>query len=285
MKKLKTAIVTLAAAGALMVGVSAASAQDIEIEELRDGLYVIYGPGGNIGMSAGDEGVFLIDDKFARFSEQLLEAIAKINDGEVHFLLNTHYHGDHTGANEDFAKTGTILLSHDNVRARLAAEDKPDAALPVITFNDRASIFINGLEARIIHFANAHTDGDSIIVFEAANLIHTGDIYFNGRFPFIDVNAGGSINGTIFAVEQILAMSDEDTVIIPGHGKVGNKASLEDYHNMLTTIRDRVKEMKDAGASLADVLAAHLTEDHDHWTWNFINPERMVTAVYNSLPE
>ncbi len=285
MKKFRTAMMAFAAAGALMVGVSAASAQDLKVEELRDGLYVIYGPGGNIGMSVGVDGVFLVDDKFARLSEQLLEAIAEINDGEVHYLINTHYHGDHTGANEDFAKTGTILLSHDNVRKRLVGQDKPEAMLPVITFNDQASIFINGLEARAIHFANAHTDGDSIIVFEEANLIHAGDIFFNGRFPFIDVDAGGSINGTIFAVEQILAMSDEDTVIIPGHGEVGNKASLEDYHNMLTTIRDRVKEMKDAGASLADVLAAHLTGDHDHWTWNFINPERMVTAVFNSLPE
>lgn len=288
MKKFKTAMLTLAAAGALMLGANTASAQapEIKVEELRDGLYVIYGSGGNIGMSAGEEGVFLIDDQFAPLTEAILAAIKEVNDGEVHFLINTHHHGDHTGGNENFGKMGTVIVAHDNVRGRLvAAGDKPDAAIPVITFNDQASIFINGIEARAIHFDNAHTDGDSVIYFEEQNLIHMGDIFFRARFPFIDVDSGGSINGTIHAVKTMIDMSNENTVIIPGHGEVGDKAALLDYYNMLTTIRDRVQALIDEGATLEAVLAAKPAEGHDDWTWNFINPERMVTAVYRSLTE
>ncbi|MEE8294657.1 MAG: MBL fold metallo-hydrolase [Sphingomonadales bacterium] len=289
MKKFRTAMVAFAAVGALMVGIGAASAQqqlpDIKIEELRDGLYVIYGGGGNIGMSAGEEGVFLIDDQYAPLTKSILAAIAKINDGEVHFLINTHHHGDHTGGNENFGEMGTLIIAHDNVRARLVAGDRPGAAIPVITFNDQASIFINGKEARAIHFENAHTDGDSVIYFEAQNLIHMGDIFFRARFPFIDVNSGGGVNGMIHAVTTMIAMSNDDTIIIPGHGQVGGKADLVDYLTMLTTIRDRVQALIDEGASLEEVLAAKPTEDHDHLSWNFISPERMVTAVYRSLTE
>lgn len=290
MKKFKTAMVALAAAGALMVGVGATSAQqdapEIIIKELRDGLYVIYGSGGNIGMSAGEEGIFLIDDQFAPLTESILEAIAKINDGEVNFLINTHHHGDHTGGNENFGEMGTVIVAHDNVRGRLvAAGDKPDQALPVITFNDQASIFVNGMEARAIHFDSAHTDGDSVIYFKDQNLIHMGDIFFRARFPFIDVDSGGSINGMIAAVTSMVALSDENTVIIPGHGEVGSKADLVDYLTMLTTIRDRVQALVNEGATLEETLAANPTEGHDDMTWNFISPERIVTAVYRSLTE
>lgn len=289
MKKFKTAMVAIAAAGALMVGVSAASAQqqapEIKVEELRDGLYVIYGRGGNIGMSAGEEGVFLIDDQFAPLTDAILKAIRKVNDGEVQFLINTHHHGDHTGGNENFGKLGTVIIAHDNVRGRLVAGGKSEDGFPVITFNDQASIHINGKEARAIHFDNAHTDGDSVIYFEEQNLIHMGDIFFRGRFPFIDVDTGGGVNGMIDAVASMVAISDENTIIIPGHGEVGGKADLVDYLMMLTTIRDRVQALVDDGASLEQTLAAKPTQGHDDLTWNFISPERMVTAVYRSLTE
>jgi glyoxylase-like metal-dependent hydrolase (beta-lactamase superfamily II) len=286
MKKFKTALTALAATGTLLAGIITATAQTpkIDVEELTDTLYVLYGPGGNIGMSAGEDGIFLIDDKFDQSAQLVLDAIREVNDGKIRFVINTHYHGDHTGANVKFADLGAVIIAQDKLRGRLVeAGQMPEAGLPVVTFNDQASIHLNGYEARIAHFPAAHTDGDSVVIFKGANLIHTGDIYFRSLFPYIDANGGGTVNGMIDALQAILDMSDENTIIIPGHGKVTDKTVLSADLEMLKTLRDRVKALKDNGASLEDALGGNVPEGYSDYVWGFINAERIVTAIYNTL--
>ncbi len=237
---------------------NAAAQGDVEIivQHLNDNIYAIFGQGGNIGMSVGDEGIFLIDDQFAPLTPKILAAIREINDGPIRFVLNTHWHGDHTGGNENLGDEGAMIIAHDNVRLRLIegldrgngriTPPAAEGALPVLTFNDQVSLFINGEEARAIHVENAHTDGDSLIYFRDANVLHAGDTYFSGRYPFVDITSGGSIDGLIAAIELALSFVDDDTIIIPGHGPISNKAELEVYLEMLTVSRDRVASLKGA---------------------------------------
>ncbi len=276
-----------------------ASAQDdvkIEVQHLNGNIYAIFGRGGNIGMSAGDEGVFLVDDQFAPLTPLILEAIREINDGPIRFVLNTHWHGDHTGGNENLGDEGAMIIAHDNVRLRLKegmdrgngriTPPAAEGALPVLTFNDQVSLFINGEEARAIHVENAHTDGDSMIYFRDANVLHAGDTYFNGMYPFVDVASGGSIDGLIAAIELALSFVDDDTIIIPGHGLISNKAELEGYLEMLTVSRDRIASLKAEGNSLESIIATDPMADYNEkWGGGFVNPDRHISAVYNSLED
>lgn len=277
-----------------------ANAQDgdeveIKVQHLRGNLYALFGQGGNLGMSAGDQGVFLIDDQFAPLTAKILAAIRTVSDQPVIYVLNTHFHGDHTGGNENLGEDGVLIISHDNVRRRLTGElqrigrettPAPAAALPVITFNDQASIFINGEEARATHYANAHTDGDSVIVFADVNVIHMGDIFFSNMYPYIDLSSGGSVDGLIAAVEDVLANVDDDTILIPGHGPIGAKADLEAYLAMLTTVRGRIKDMMAAGATLEEVVVAAPSAEYDtEWASGFMPGDRFVTTIYNSLED
>ena len=290
-----------AAAGAAVwsvVSVFAAAlaeeAPTVRLEPLRGNLYVLFGQGGNIGVSAGEEGVFLIDDQYAPLNPNILAAIRNINPGPIRFVLNTHYHGDHTGGNENLGELGTVIIAHDNVRPRierdLAADGKDPkavhAALPLITFNDQSSLYLNGEEARAIHIEHAHTDGDSIIVFAASNVVHMGDLFFNGHYPYIDDEAGGSIDGLLAGLETALAKIDADTIIIPGHGPIGARGDLIAYRDMLKTIRERVAALKAAGKTLEEVIAAKPTDDFDAvWSWSYIKAADIIRPIFNTVGE
>ncbi|MBO6504637.1 MAG: MBL fold metallo-hydrolase [Kordiimonadaceae bacterium] len=271
-------------------------AVQVRSEKVAGNVYVLFGAGGNIGVSVGEDGVFIVDDQFAPLTEKIKAAIAELSDKPIRFAINTHFHGDHTGGNENLGREGTVIVAHDNVRIRMAAgsfikafnnrtEPQDGFALPTVTFNDQASLHLNGEQTRMHHVSNAHTDGDSIVHFEGSNVVHMGDTFFNGRFPFIDVDSGGSIDGVIAAANKVLGIVDEGTRIIPGHGPVSDKAGLMMYRDMLVTVRDRVAEMKSAGNSLEEVVAAGVVDDFkenygaggEQW------PAAFVSFVYNSL--
>ena len=271
--------------------------KDVEITAIPvgAGIYMLTGQGGNIGVSVGSDGVFLIDDQFAPLTKKITAAIAALSDQPVRFLLNTHWHPDHTGANENMGNAGIVIVAHSNVRKRLAVDNfiemfdmeapATDAAgLPVITFDDALSFHLNEDEIHISHVESAHTDGDSIVQFRAANVMHLGDIYFAGMYPFIDTNSGGSINGTLKALEHALALSDDNTVIIPGHGPVSNKENLVAYTGMLRTINGRIQKMITGKSTLAQILATEPTKDFDKEYGNgFIKNTAFVEMLYKDM--
>ena len=199
-------------------------------------------------------------------------------------MLNTHFHGDHTGGNENLGATGVTIFAHDNVRTRLLGKGAPKVALPVVTFNDTTTFHMNGQTIHVFHAAGAHTDGDTMIHFREANVIHMGDTYFNGFYPFIDVGSGGSLEGTLAAVDAVLALAGEPTTIIPGHGPVSNRAELIAYRNMLIAARDGIEPLIADGKTVEQVVAARPTAAlHGAWGGGFLNPERFVRIVYASL--
>lgn len=286
---------------AVVAGVPAA-AQDQDFSGVEivshlagDGVWMLEGAGGNIGVSAGEDGVFLIDDQYAPLTDKIRAAVAKINDKPIRFVLNTHWHGDHTGGNENLGKGGVLIVAHENVRKRLSVDQfierfnrtfpaSPKVALPVITYNDSVTFYLNGDEIHAFHVPPAHTDGDSIIHFRKANVLHMGDVFFNGGYPFIDLGSGGSATGVLGAVEQALALVDENTKIIPGHGPLGDRASLVAYRDMLKTSIDGVKALVDAGKSLEEVQAAKPTAQFDEkWGGGFIGPDDFVAEIYHTL--
>lgn len=268
---------------------------EIETISLGDGIYMLVGEGGNIGVSVGEDGTFLIDDQFAPLTEKITAAISAISAEPVRFVFNTHWHFDHTGGNENFGKAGAVIVAHDNVRTSMSQDHfieilqreipaSPPAALPIVTFNDTVTFHLNGETIHAFHVDPAHTDGDAIIHFQEANVIHTGDTYFNGFYPFIDLDSNGSINGMIAAVEKVLAMVDEDTLIIPGHGALSNQEELQAYLSMLTTVRDRVQAAIDEGMSMEDFIASEPTADLDaDWGKGFLKPEQFLQIVYTDL--
>jgi glyoxylase-like metal-dependent hydrolase (beta-lactamase superfamily II) len=269
----------------------------VRAEQVAAGVHVLYGSGGNIGVSAGADGVFLVDDQYAPMTPKIIEALAKISPERPRFVLNTHWHGDHTGGNENLASQGSLIVAHDNVRVRMSSEQfskmfdrktpaSPAKALPVVTFNDGASFHLNGDEIRGTHAPAAHTDGDVFVHFRKANVIHTGDIVFAGRYPFIDLDSGGSVAGVIAAVERMLALADDRTRVIPGHGEVTDKAGLAAYRDMLVTTSGRVRDLVKAGKTLDEVLAAKPNADYDATLgWQFISPERYLTILYRDAAE
>ena len=240
---------------------------EIDLEHVRGHVYAAHGPGGTIGVSIGEDGVYLIDDQFKPVTPKLKDAIAEITDKPIRFVINTHWHGDHTGANQDYGTTGTLIVAHDNVRVRMSSEQflrhidvrvppSPVVALPVATFSNELSLHFNGDEARAIHTPNAHTDGDSIIVFRSANIIHMGDVYFSSMYPFVDVSSGGHVDGVLNAVSMALENADEDTRFIAGHGPVTGRKELLRYLEDARKLRDWVAGQIDQGANLEDVTAA-----------------------------
>ncbi|NES23931.1 MAG: MBL fold metallo-hydrolase [Symploca sp. SIO3E6] len=263
---------------------------------VTEGIYMLKTEqAGNIGVSVGEDGVFLIDDQLAPMTEQIRTAVSAISNQPIRFILNTHWHFDHTGGNENFGRAGVVIVAHDNVRQRMKVDHfiealnmeipaSPSVALPVITFNDRATFHLNDDEIQAFHVDPAHTDGDSIIHFQEADVIHAGDIYFNGIYPFIDLSSGGSIEGMIAAVEKILAMAGEQTKIIPGHGPLSTRAELVAYRDILVTVRDQVKAAIAQSISLEDFIASKPTKDFDAtWGKGFLTPEQFLTIVYTDL--
>jgi len=285
----KTAIYAAAALFALATSAAAQndfSGVEIKTTTIADGVYMLEGAGGNIGLSVGEDGAFLIDDQFAPLNEKILAAIAAVTDKPVQFVLNTHYHRDHTGGNEPFGKTGAHIIAHDNVRKRLAqaANGTPAAALPVITFSDATTFHWNGQEIYIFHPENAHTDGDAIVHFRNLAVIHMGDALFSGRYPYVDVDGGGSLNGYIASLESVAAMIDDKVKLIPGHGPVSSKSDIEESIAMLKDVRTRIQALIDQGLDEdAAVATDPLAGLNEKWAWQFITAERMVRSAYKSL--
>ena len=269
----------------------------IQTIPLRDGVAMLMGSGGNLGVSFGEDGVFLIDDQFAPLTEKIMAAIAELSDKPVRFVINTHWHFDHVGGNENFGKAGAVIVAHENVRKRMSVEQvlkafnttipaSPKVALPVITFTRDLSFHLNGDEMHVFHVNNAHTDGDAVIQFRKANVVHTGDLYFAGIYPFIDVESKGSINGMIDAITNLLPLLDANTKVIPGHGPLANKAELTTYLEMLTTVRDRIRDLIQEGNTQEEVVAAKPTADLDEtWGKGFLSPEQFVGIVYLDLSQ
>jgi glyoxylase-like metal-dependent hydrolase (beta-lactamase superfamily II) len=286
----------------LLVLPSAALAQQnfdtvqVRSQKVAAGVYMLIGAGGNIGLGVGDDAVFVVDDQYAPLTPKIVAAIAEVTNKPVRFVVNTHWHWDHTGGNEHMGQAGALLIAQDNVRRRLASEQiieffrdtvapSPAGALPVITFSDTITFHINGDDVEAFHVANAHTDGDAVIVWRKANVVHTGDVYFAGRFPFIDLSSGGSIDGLIAAVDLILNLSNDSTKIIPGHGPLSDRAALREYRAMLKTTRDRVSQQKNAGRTLAQTIATHPSSKFDAtWGKGSIKPDQFVEFIYRSLP-
>ena len=264
---------------------------NINTHEVATGIYMLEGAGGNLGLITGDDGVFLIDDQFAPLTNKILKAIAAITDKEVRFVLNTHWHFDHTGGNENLGKTGAIIVAHDNVRERLlkgqtieafnsTIPPAPPAALPVLTFDQGVTFHWNNETLEVMHPAPAHTDGDAIIYFKDANVVHAGDLFFNGFYPFIDASSGGSMAGMIAGVDAILARVDSQTQIIPGHGPLSNKAELKAYRDMLQTVYTRIKALKAQDKSVEEIVAAKPTADYDaEYGDGFLKPDQWVQIV------
>ncbi len=264
----------------------------IKTEKLSDHVYMLTGQGGNIGISVGDDGVFMIDDQFAPLSSKILTAIRKLSDKPIKFLVNTHWHGDHTGGNVNFQKEGATILAHDNVRKRLKETPKRDQtmrskeAFPIITFNDKMSVYMNGEKVAVFHVGNAHTDGDALLYFAKSNVLHTGDTYFKGRYPYIDLNSGGGIEGYINAVKTGLLVIDNETKIIPGHGNVASKTDYEAFLKMLEEIKANVQtQIKDKKTEEEVAKMETITKKYDELGYGngYINSERFRRTLFKSL--
>jgi len=267
---------------------------EIESTEVRKGIYMLTGSGGNMGLCVGEDATFLIDDQYAPLTEKIKAVVGGITAEPIGFVLNTHWHGDHTGGNENLGEMGALIVAHDNVRTRMSTEQfmkafnrkvapSPKAALPVVTFNDSVTFHLNGEEIHAFHVPPAHTDGDSVIFFKNANVVHTGDLFFRARFPFIDLSAGGSFNGMIAASERLLKLVDDETKIIPGHGDLATKSDLKDYRDMLVLVKERVAPLIAAGRTEAEVIAAKPLADSASWGEGFLNADNFLKIVYQSL--
>ena len=293
---MRKVLLVLALAGAPAVRAQQDFSQvKVTVVPVVPGIYMLQGAGGNIGLSVGKDNAFVIDDEYAPLTDRIKAAIATVTPNPVRFLVNTHWHGDHTGGNENMANGGAILVAQENVRRRMSTEQfnelfksrtpaSPAAALPVITFADEIRFYVNGDSVQVLHVKNAHTDGDAIVMFLGANVIHMGDIYFNGIYPFIDVSSGGSLAGIISAVDHALAMTNEGTKIIPGHGPLGDRASLMAYRKVMADVRDRVGKLIAMKRTLAQIIAAKPLADYDEtWGKGFMKPDQFLTLVHASL--
>jgi glyoxylase-like metal-dependent hydrolase (beta-lactamase superfamily II) len=288
------------AAAVLVCSPAVAQEQDfsqvkIETIPLASNLFMLLGSGGNIALSTGPNGSVLVDTQFAPLNEKILAAVRAAGGSDVKFVVNTHWHGDHSGGNEPLGKAGAVIIAHNNVRTRMSTEQvmaafnqtippSPAAALPMLTFPDRATFHWNGNTVNVFHVENAHTDGDSIVQFVNLNIIHTGDTYMKDTYPFIDRSSQGSIDGFIKASEIVLARSDASTKIIPGHGALANRADYQRFHDMLVKVRGNIKTLLDAGKSADEVVAAKPTAEFDSvWGVGFMMPETFVRFAYDSL--
>ncbi len=269
-------------------------AVQIKTTKVADGIYMLEGEGGNIGVSAGEDGVFLIDDQFAPLTPKITAAVRAISDQPIRFLINTHWHGDHVGGNENFGKAGVVIVAHDNVYKRMSVggaiqllkqnyAPAPKAALPVISFSETATFHLNGDDVTSIHLPPAHTDGDSLVRFAKANVIHSGDVFAAYRYPFIDVESGGSVKGVLRAIDRLLPMLDDDTKLIPGHGGLSGKKDVLAYRKMIATVVGRIEPMARSGKTLQQVLAAKPTREFDEEWGKFRKPDAFVEIVYNGL--
>jgi cyclase len=256
---------------------------EIKVIPVAKNIYMLEGSGGNIGVSVGTDGNLIVDDQFAPLAEKIDAALQKLNPGKLRFVLNTHHHGDHTGGNAAFGAKDATIIAQSNVRKRLAGEaNSKQEALPVITFDQSASVHFNGEEIKLLHHGPGHTDGDSIILFTGANVVHMGDQFFNGGFPFVDLNSGGSVEGYLKTVALVLEKIPADAKIIPGHGKLATVDDLKSFHAMLIETTGLVQQGIAAGRSLADLKAAGLPDKFKNFGTGFIKTDRWIETIYSS---
>jgi len=284
------------AAAALVATAVAAQQQDfskveIKVQKVAGSVYMLTGSGGNIGVSVGDDGIVIVDDQFAPLAPKIKEALKSISTKPIKFIINTHYHGDHTGGNEIFGREAPII-AHDNVRTRLAAGTKamgretppaPKGALPVITFNDTATIHVNGEDIKAVHFPHGHTDGDAVIFFTKSNVVHMGDDLFFAQFPFVDLDNGGSVRGLIKVLEAIMPMIDDDTKLIAGHGALSDKRALNEWINMLKGTVAIMNEAIAKGKTLEQVKEEKTLVAWSNWNNGFMNLEKYEEQLYREL--
>ncbi|MBW1852266.1 MAG: MBL fold metallo-hydrolase [Deltaproteobacteria bacterium] len=268
---------------------------EITAEKVAGNVFMLQGKGGNIGACVGDDAVFLVDDQFAPLTEKIKFAISKISNKKIRFVINTHWHYDHVGGNENLGDAGAAIVAHENVRYRMSTDQviaffnaevpaSPKAALPIITFSRDIRFYLNGEEIHIFHEKNAHTDGDAVVFFKKSNVIHTGDIYFSGIYPFIDLSSHGSIDGIISAAKHILSIINENTKIIPGHGPMSNKSEFTVYIEMLETLRNRVREHISNGKTLKEIHGLRPSKEFDAvWGDGFLTPDKFVQILYEDL--
>jgi len=262
---------------------------EIKTEQVAPGVAVLFGAGGNIGVSYGEDGTILIDDQFAPLTEKIQTAVSTLGAQPVKFLVNTHWHYDHTGGNENLGKANALIMAHDNVRVRMAAgqgNQKPAAkvALPVVTYADGLKLHLNGEEVRVVHMPAGHTDGDSIVHWTKSNVIHMGDLFFlRMSFPFVDASSGGNVRGIVAAADKVLAIADDQTKIIPGHGPVATKADLQQYRNMVAEIVAKVETGIKAGKTLEQIKAERPADGYGVNPTGFITADKFVETVFDMV--
>lgn len=265
---------------------------EIKTEEVAPGVAVLFGAGGNIAVSHGDDATIMIDDQFAPLSGKIETAVAELGATPVKYVVNTHWHFDHTGGNEHFGKTGATIFAHDNVRVRMAAggtaggnntPPAPDVALPVVTYGQGLRFHLNDDTINVMFLGGGHTDGDSVVMWEEKNVIHMGDLYFNiPGYPFIDVNSGGSVYSLLGSLDAVATMINEETKVIPGHGPMSNLKELVAYRTVIGLAVGRIEKLKDEGKSLEEAIAAKPLADIDRGEGGFISADAFITAVWNS---
>ena len=294
----RAVVAAIAAPMLLVVAPSLALGQNFDTVQVTStkvagNVHMLVGAGGNIGLMAGDDAAFVVDDQFAPLTPKILAAIKAITPQPVRFVMNTHWHFDHTGGNENMVgQAGALIFAHENVRKRMSTDQfieafklkqpaSPRGALPVITFTDTVSFHLNGDSVVVFHVAPAHTDGDAMVMFTKANVVHTGDVFVSAGFPFVDRSSGGTINGIISATERLVAVTNADTKIIPGHGPLADRARVKAYHDMLVVMRDRMKKEIAAKHTVDQVLASKITAEYDKdWA---TNRERFLRILYQEL--
>lgn len=292
MKKFLLLLVLIVFAGAAQAQTDFSKVQ-MKATKVAGNVYMLEGAGGNIGVSVGDDGLLIVDDQFAPLADKIRAALKGLADKKLRFILNTHWHGDHTGGNVAFGPEATII-AHDNVRKRLATEQKstvfnsttpasPKEALPVITFDQSLSVHFNGEDIRAIHFPHGHTDGDSVIFFSASNVVHLGDDFFAGRFPFVDLESGGSVEGLVKNIGELVNKIPADAKLIPGHGPISTLDDLKSYHRMLQQTTEIVRGKITAGKTLDQIKTEGLPDEWKPWGTGFIKTDRWVETIYKSL--
>ncbi|HTG87644.1 MAG TPA: MBL fold metallo-hydrolase [Pyrinomonadaceae bacterium] len=293
MRRLLTLLFLFAVVSSSAAAQTDYSKVEIKATKVAGNVYMLQGAGGNIGVSVGPDGILIVDDQFAPLAEKIRAALKGIDQGKLRFILNTHWHGDHTGGNVEFGPEAPII-AHDNVRKRLSSEQHidffkstvpaaPKEALPVITFNQSLSVHFNGEEIRVIHYPNGHTDGDSVIFFTNSNVIHMGDDFFNGMFPFVDVDNGGNVVGLAKNVGEIIAKIPAGAKLIPGHGPLATVDDLKAFHGMLLGTIDVVRQKVAAGKTLDQIKSEGLPDEWKSWGNGFIKTDQWIQLIHISL--
>ncbi|MEL7317599.1 MAG: MBL fold metallo-hydrolase [Pseudomonadota bacterium] len=288
---------TVLSAAVAVLMVTTASAQrdlrnvEVTSEEIAPGVAVLFGAGGNIGVSHGEDATLIIDDQFAPLSAKIEAAIADLGAAPVKYVVNTHWHGDHTGGNEHFGKTGATIFAHDEVRVRMAdpslsgrgGEPASREALPLVTYAQGVKLHLNDDVLNVMFLGGGHTDGDSVVFWEKANIVHMGDLYFKiPGFPYIDIRSGGSVYNAMRSLDLVISMTDAETKVIPGHGPMSDKAELVAYRAMIGEAVKRVEALREEGKTLEEAVAAKPLADLDR-NEGFIRDDAFVTAIWSSM--